>query len=137
MRIIILRPSHPYRGGIAAFDERLAQELICGGKEVELWTFRLQNPSFLFPGKTQFSTGPAPEGLTVRRVVHSINPFNWISVGMKLRKAEAAAVAGTIVKFYEKMGRKPLPKALWKKRKNIRGKGCAEQLMICMKRYAA
>lgn len=84
MKIIILGPSHPYRGGIAAFDERLAEELMKGGNEVELWTFTLQYPSFLFPGKTQYTTDPKPENLSVVRAVNSINPFNWISVGKKV-----------------------------------------------------
>jgi len=40
----------------------------------------------MFPGKSQFLEGPAPEGLNIQRRVNSINPFNWISVGYKIRK---------------------------------------------------
>ncbi len=86
MRIVIIGPAHPYRGGIAAFNERLAQEFIREGHDVRIETFTIQYPDFLFPGKTQFSDDPKPDGLSINRTVNSINPFNWISVGQRIRK---------------------------------------------------
>lgn len=85
-RIIIVGPAYPYRGGIADFNERLAREFINEGHEVMIYTFTLQYPGFLFPGKTQYAEGPAPEGLNIVRKVHSVNPFNWLSVGREIRK---------------------------------------------------
>lgn len=81
MRIIILGTAWPYRGGLAAFNERLAQEYLSMGHEVEIVTFTLQYPSFLFPGKTQYSSEPAPKGLKITRRLNAINPFNWLKVG--------------------------------------------------------
>lgn len=86
MKIVIVGTAYPYRGGLAAFNERLARQLMDEGHEVEVWTFTLQYPSFLFPGKTQYSNGPAPQGLTIRRRFSSINPFSWIRAGRELRK---------------------------------------------------
>ena len=86
MRIAILGPAWPYRGGIAAFNERLARQYQAEGHEVEIVTFTLQYPSFLFPGKTQFSTEPAPEGLRISRRISSVNPFSWLRTGCYLRK---------------------------------------------------
>lgn len=86
-RVILVGPAYPYRGGLAAFNERLAESLQCAGYEVEIWTFTLQYPGFLFPGKTQLSTGSAPESLMIRRKLNSVNPFNWLKVGGQLRKA--------------------------------------------------
>ena len=37
MKIIIVGPSHPYRGGIAAFTDRLANEFLTEGADVELY----------------------------------------------------------------------------------------------------
>lgn len=88
-KIIIVGPAYPYRGGIAAFNERLAHEFIAEGHTVELITFTLQYPSFLFPGKTQYSEGPAPADLYIERRINSINPFNWIKVGRLLRRKKA------------------------------------------------
>ena len=86
MKIVILGTSWPYRGGLATFNERLARQFVAEGHEVEIWTFTLQYPSFLFPGKTQYSTEEAPAGLTIRRVLNSCNPFNWLRVGHRIRK---------------------------------------------------
>lgn len=87
MKVIIVGPAHPYRGGIAASNQRLAEQYIAEGHKVETVTFTLQYPSFLFPGKTQYSTDPAPELDIVRRI-NSINPFNWIKVGREIAKAK-------------------------------------------------
>lgn len=86
MKIVILGPAWPYRGGIAAFGERLAREYQRQGHEVELVTFTLQYPGFLFPGKTQYSTDPAPEGMSIRRLMSSVNPFSWLRTGRYIRR---------------------------------------------------
>ena len=86
MKIVIVGTSHPYRGGIAAFTDRLATEFVKEGVDIEVVTFKLQYPSFLFPGKTQYSDAKAPEGFPIERKVNSINPLNWIKVGKEIRK---------------------------------------------------
>lgn len=85
MRIIIVGTSHPYRGGIAAFTDRLATEFAKEGLDIEVVTFKLQYPSFLFPGKTQYSDAKAPEGFPIERKVSSINPLNWRKVGKEIQ----------------------------------------------------
>ncbi len=92
MKIIILGTAYPYRGGLAAFNERLAGEFQKQGHEVETYTFTLQYPNFLFPGKTQYSPDPAPENLTIYRKVNSCNPSNWLKVGKELAKKNADVV---------------------------------------------
>ena len=87
MKIILLGTTYPYRGGLATFNERLARQFREEGHEVELWTFTLQYPSFLFPGKTQYSSEQPPANLAIRRVLNSCNPFNWLRVGRQIRKA--------------------------------------------------
>lgn len=84
MKITILGTAHPYRGGIAAFNERLAHQFQHEGHEVDIVTFTLQYPSFLFPGKTQYSADAAPSDLNITRQVNSCNPVNWISVGRSI-----------------------------------------------------
>lgn len=85
-KILIVGTAYPYRGGIAAFNERIARQFQEEGDEVEIWTFTLQYPNFLFPGKTQYSTDSAPESLNIKRVVNSVNPFNWLKVGRKINQ---------------------------------------------------
>ena len=84
--VIIIGPGHPLRGGLATFDQRLATEFINEGYECPIYSFSLQYPSFLFPGTTQYTTEPAPAGLTILSRINSVNPFNWWSVGEELRK---------------------------------------------------
>ena len=85
MKIIIVGPSHPYRGGIAAFTDRLANEFLAEGVDVELYTFTLQYPSILFPGKTQYSDAPAPKDIKIFRKINSINPFTWIKTAKEIK----------------------------------------------------
>ncbi len=86
MKIIILGTAWPYRGGLAVYNERLAHQFQSEGHDVEIYTFTLQYPDFLFPGKTQYSSEPQPADLRIERRVNSCNPFNWISVGREIRK---------------------------------------------------
>lgn len=90
--IIVLGPAHPYRGGLAAFNERLAKELISRGHKVIVYTFTLQYPAFLFPGKSQFSTAAAPAGIPIVRRLHALNPFNWLLVGLEVRRRKPRLV---------------------------------------------
>lgn len=86
MKIVIVGTSYPYRGGIAAFTDRLATEFVKEGIDIEVVTFKLQYPSFLFPGKTQYSDAKAPAGFYIERKINSISPLNWIKVGKEIRK---------------------------------------------------
>lgn len=71
---------------MTTFNHRLARELTQAGHDTEICSFSLQYPGFLFPGKSQFTDEPAPEGIRIRSWINSINPFNWIRIGWKLRK---------------------------------------------------
>lgn len=95
--IAIIGPAHPFRGGIAAFNERLASELQQHGHTVKIYTFSYQYPSFLFPGKTQYSSEPAPPSLEIEQCIHSVNPFNWVKVGNRIRKSKPGIV---IVRYW-------------------------------------
>ena len=97
MRIVILGTAYPYRGGLAAFNERLAHEALAAGDQVEVLTFTMQYPDFLFPGKTQYSDDPAPKDLSIRRVMNSINPLSWIRTGQMIRRMKPDLL---IIKFW-------------------------------------
>ena len=53
---------------------------------MRLYTFTLQYPSFLFPGKTQYTTEPAPADLSIERQLSSVNPFTWVSLGRRIQR---------------------------------------------------
>lgn len=85
MKVIIVGPAHPYRGGIAAFTDRLANEFVNEHIDVEAYTFTLQYPSILFPGKTQYSDAKAPDNFKIFRKINSINPFTWCKTAKEIR----------------------------------------------------
>ncbi len=86
MKIVILGPAHPYRGGLASIMETMAREYMRRGDEVRIYTFSLQYPSLLFPGKSQTVDTPAPTDLHIERVMNTCNPLNWIRLGLRLRR---------------------------------------------------
>ncbi len=91
-KVVIIGPAHPLRGGLATFNHRLANEFIAMGHQCVLYSFSLQYPSILFPGKTQYTHEPPPQGIAIYSVINSINPFNWLRVGKQIRKENADIV---------------------------------------------
>lgn len=85
-RIVILGPAYPYRGGLARIMERMAREYVAMGNQVRISTFTVQYPSILFPGKSQYCDSDSPSDLRITREVNTCNPFNWIRIGMRLRR---------------------------------------------------
>jgi glycosyltransferase involved in cell wall biosynthesis len=86
MKIIIIGPAWPLRGGLASFDQRLCTAFTDEGHECSVYSFSLQYPGFLFPGTTQYSSEPPPAGIEIHPVINSMNPFNWLVIGNRLKK---------------------------------------------------
>lgn len=98
LSIVILGPAHPFRGGgITTFNERLAGGLQDQGHTVELVNFTVQYPSFLFPGKSQTTTDPPPKELSIKRLLHSMNPLSWWKTGQYIRRKKPDLV---IVRYW-------------------------------------
>ena len=83
MKIVIIGPAYPLRGGIAKTNEELCKSLNRLGHRTEIISFKLQYPSLLFPGKSQYSNNQKPD-IIIESSINSINPFNWIIVGKKI-----------------------------------------------------
>ena len=86
MKITILGPAHPYRGGLASIMEIMARTFQRRGDEVDINTFTLQYPSLLFPGESQTVATPPPADLRICRCVNTMNPLNWVRVGRRIRR---------------------------------------------------
>jgi len=82
--LVLIGPAHPYRGGIAHFNESLARSLEQEGVDVTLVSFSLQYPSILFPGKSQYTDAKSPADLKIKRWISSVNPVSWISAARKI-----------------------------------------------------
>ena len=78
-KIVLVGPAHPLRGGIADFNEAFAESLIKEGHHVEIVSFKLQYPSILFPGKTQYRKQLNKTfNYKISSLISSINTFSWI-----------------------------------------------------------
>ena len=88
MKIAIVGPAFPWRGGIAHHTNILAEHLRKLGHRVDIITFTRQYPSFLYPGATQREAGaenlPLPEGTA--QMIDSMNPVSWFRVRRLLRR---------------------------------------------------
>lgn len=85
-KVIIIGPAFPLRGGIANFNEALCRALKKAGIDSSIYSFSLQYPSFLFPGKTQYESGEGPKDISINTLINSINPFNWVKVAKQIKK---------------------------------------------------
>ncbi|MFN4082829.1 MAG: glycosyltransferase family 4 protein [Bacteroidia bacterium] len=86
LKILIIGPAWPLRGGLATYNERLCRQFNQMGHQAEILSFSLQYPKILFPGKTQFSSDPKPNDLIIHEKINSINPLNWIFTGIDFKK---------------------------------------------------
>ncbi len=96
-KIVIIGSAYPLRGGLSAYNERIARAYQQQGDDVTIYTFSLQYPGILFPGKTQYSSDPAPGDLTIKVKINSINPLNWLAVGREIKNLKPDLV---IIKFW-------------------------------------
>lgn len=77
MRIAILSPFYPYRGGIAQFSGSMMRALQ-QTHEVKAFTFTRQYPDFLFPGTSQYvNEDDNVEAIESERILDSIGPLSW------------------------------------------------------------
>ncbi len=97
LRVTLIGTAHPFRGGLAAFNERLAHEFQAQGHRVSIETFTLQYPALLFPGKSQYATWEKPASLTIRRSVSSVNPLSWFTAARKVRREGSDLV---VIKYW-------------------------------------
>ncbi len=87
MRIAIVGPTHPYKGGIAQHTTELAHRLVRAGHEVSLVSWKAQYP-FFYPGD-QFVPTDKPElppFTSIKRVLSWKNPAGWIRWARRLNK---------------------------------------------------
>ena len=85
MKIALVGPAYPLRGGIAAFDHAYAQALHEAGHEVVIFSYSLQYPNWLFPGKSQYDESPKHFDFPIFSCINSIWPYNWWRVARRLR----------------------------------------------------
>jgi glycosyltransferase involved in cell wall biosynthesis len=77
MKIALVSPLPPYRGGIATFSDHLIRHLT-PQHEIYGINFRRLYPQILFPGKSQLhSEHVESSSAKTDSIVDSVNPFSW------------------------------------------------------------
>lgn len=77
MKIVIVGPVYPYRGGIAHYTARLAQEL-SRQHQVSVLSFHRQYPSWLYPGKSDRDPSQKPVSVPAEYLLEPLNPASWL-----------------------------------------------------------
>jgi len=86
VKFLVFSACYPYRGGISDSTHSLCNELINNDINTEVWTFSLLYPSLVFPGKSQFSKEKYHQKFLIRRLINTINPFNWIRISIMVNR---------------------------------------------------
>ena len=99
LKIAIIAPAFPFRGGIAHHSNMLTRYLRKSGHNVDIITFTRQYPKILYPGGAQIETGDNLEFIDIQseRMIDSINPISWFKTGNLLLKRNYDLV---IIKFW-------------------------------------
>ncbi|NUO96895.1 MAG: glycosyltransferase family 4 protein [Nonomuraea sp.] len=93
MRIAIVGPTYPYKGGGAQHTTELAHRLSAQGHDVVIESWRAQYPSFLYPGQQTISE---PEGTPYDRTARRLDwrrPDGWYAAGRRMRSADLVVLA--------------------------------------------
>ena len=77
MKIGLIGPVTPYRGGIAHFTTLLAKKLIEAGHEVRVISFKKQYPAWLYPGESDKDHSPGRERVAADYLLTPLNPLTW------------------------------------------------------------
>jgi glycosyltransferase involved in cell wall biosynthesis len=85
VRICVVGPTYPYRGGIAHYTTLLVRHLRAAGHWTRLYSFTRQYPRWLFPGKTDKDTSAAPLKVDCEYVLDPVNPITWWRLYRKVR----------------------------------------------------
>ncbi|PIE53028.1 hypothetical protein CSA37_03710 [Candidatus Fermentibacteria bacterium] len=84
MKILLLSPLPPFRGGIAQFGSRLLHSMKKLNSDTEGINFSKLYPPVLFPGKTQLEQGStAPDG-----ILHGYNPLAWPKAAARIKEMQ-------------------------------------------------
>ena len=93
MRIALIGPAHPYKGGGARHTTELAHRLAAAGHDVIIESWRAQYPRRLYPGQ---QTVDEPEGEPYPRTHRRLawyRPDGWLAAGRRLRSADLVVFA--------------------------------------------
>jgi glycosyltransferase involved in cell wall biosynthesis len=85
MRIAVIGPTHPYKGGISQYTTELAHQLAAAGHDVRLESWSHQYPKVLYPGQLTVEKPELPPFPGTHRKLSWRRPDSWYACGRRLR----------------------------------------------------
>jgi len=85
VKICVVGPTYPYRGGIAHYTTLLVKHLREAGHTVPFYSYSRQYPRWLFPGKTDKDPSTTPLRVECEYVLDPTNPLTWWRLCRKIR----------------------------------------------------
>ena len=98
MRVAVVGPTHPFKGGVAAHTTELARRLSLAGHDTELVSWSRLYPSLLYPGRQVVPAGAPdlpPYGRTTRPLSWD-RPDSWWRVGRALRDRDLVVLVHVV-----------------------------------------
>ena len=86
MRITIVGPAYPLRGGIAHHTYWLGRELAARGHSVQVVSFRKLYPRLLFPGTTEIDTSRIKLDAGALSILTPLGPITWLTAFRSIRE---------------------------------------------------
>ncbi|WP_370892635.1 glycosyltransferase [Janibacter sp. GXQ6167] len=99
LRIAVVGPTHPQKGGVAAHTTTLAHELSRAGHDVTLVSWTHLYPRLLYPGQQSVPEGGAPDVEPFPRTVRVLSwakPQSLIAAGRRLRDVDLIVLVHVI-----------------------------------------
>jgi glycosyltransferase involved in cell wall biosynthesis len=97
MKIAIVGPAHPYKGGAAQHTTALAHRLSAAGHQVVLLSWTAQYPKLLYPGQLTVDTPELPVFGATERVLAWYRPDGWWRTGRRLARERFDALVLCVV----------------------------------------
>ena len=91
MKITLIGPTYPYKGGIAHYTT-LMYRALKARHEVTMVSYKLQYPKFLFKKEQKDYSNKSFCIEETQYLIHTANPFNWLSSAFKLKKMNADVI---------------------------------------------
>jgi glycosyltransferase involved in cell wall biosynthesis len=98
MRIALVGPTHPFKGGVAAHTTQTAHALAAAGHEVRLVSWSRMYPKLLYPGEQSVPGGgeDLPRFEPVRRTLRWDRPLSWWRTGRSLRDVDLVVLVAIV-----------------------------------------
>ncbi|MEN4011820.1 MAG: glycosyltransferase [Bellilinea sp.] len=78
MKIVLVGPVYPFKGGIAHYTTSLAKQIIQEGHDLHVFSYNRQYPAWLYPGKSDRDSSQNMYDVKAEFTIDTLNPISWL-----------------------------------------------------------